>query len=370
MARVLNLLNLHTEFNLGEITRKRTIATLTFLGRYAFCDVALSNFGNSGINSTAVLVKKNIRSLIKHMDNSKAYAENTKLGSTIMLYNEQYANNELYNTDLNNIEENKWVLNEREYTHIVIAPSHIIYRLDFQNVLKQHIENKSEITVCYKKCNTGKNDFIKHDIFTIDNFNHLKGISTNKGTENNINVSMETYIINTKTLLKMIDYSNKTSQFFTIRDVINQICSSMEVVTYEYNGYLRCIDSLEGYLKYSLEMLDIDVQRQICTPNWPIYTKTHDTPPARYLNGAWVRNSIISNGAIIDGKVSDSIICRNVKIGKNCEIKNSIILSDSVISDDCVLENVIVDKNCKVIYVKELKGTKDKPLYIKQGDVV
>ena len=67
MNRVLGLLNLHNETNLGQMTSKRSLAALTFLGRYSFCDIPLSNFGNSKINSTAILVKKHFRSIIKHI---------------------------------------------------------------------------------------------------------------------------------------------------------------------------------------------------------------------------------------------------------------------------------------------------------------
>ena len=29
---------------------------------------------------------------------------------------------------------------------------------------------------------------------------------------------------------------------------------------------------------------------------WPIYTKTHNTPPARYLGDCSIKNSFVSNG--------------------------------------------------------------------------
>ena len=59
-----------------------------------------------------------------------------------------------------------------------------------------------------------------------------------------------------------------------------------------------------------------------------------------------------------------------MQIGKNCVIRNSIVLSGTTISDESILENVIVDKNAKILYVKELRGTKEDPLYISLGDVV
>ena len=86
MRKVLGLLNLHNEKSLGQMTLKRSLGALTFLGRYSFCDIPLSNFGNSKINSTAILVKKNFRSIIKHIDDSKTYCGNSNLSFSIFSY--------------------------------------------------------------------------------------------------------------------------------------------------------------------------------------------------------------------------------------------------------------------------------------------
>lgn len=370
MSRVLGILNLHNEKNLGEITSKRSLGALSFLGRYSFCDIPLSNFGNSKINSSCILVKNNFRSIIRHIDDSHGYSENSKLGSLYMLYNEKNASEEIYNTDINNLLENKWILEENNFSHIVIAPTHLIYKLNFQEVLKQHEKLNSTITVCYKKINNGKEEFLNSDSYLIDESKKLRGIYQNKGTDNSINVSMETYIFSTNKLIEILEFSKKTSQIFTLKDILNYISTSLDIDTYEYKGYLRSIENLNDYFKYSLELLDLNILKELTSSSWPIYTKTHDTPPAKYLEGAIVKDSFISNGAIISGEVEHSIICRSVKIGKNCKIKNCIILSDTQIDDNVNLENVIVDKSSKIIYTKELKGKYDKPIYIKQGDII
>lgn len=370
MAKVLGILNLHNEPNLGEITSKRSVGALTFLGRYSFCDIPLSNFGNSKISTTAILVKKHFRTIIRHIDDSKLYCENSKRGSLYMLYNEQYANEDLYNTDINNLIENRWLLEEKNVTHVVIAPTHLIYKLDFRDVLKQHENLDSQITVCYKKIKNGKSEFTNSNAYIIDENKHLKEIYTNKGTSDEINVSMHTYIINRNKLEEMLDFAKKTSQFFTLKDVLNYICTSLEIDTYEYKGYLKTFDSLNSYFKNSLDFLNTENVDELTDSNWPIYTKTHDTPPAKYLGSSDVKNSIVSNGCIIDGKVENSIICRRVKIGKNAHLKNCIVLSNSIIADNVKLENVIIDKYGKVLYTKELIGSIDKPIYIKEGDTI
>lgn len=54
-----------------------------------------------------------------------------------------------------------------------------------------------------------------------------------------------------------------------------------------------------------------------------------------------MKNSIISSGCIVNGKVENSIIFKDVYIGNNCTIKNSIILNDVYIGDDSILKTVL-----------------------------
>ena len=144
----------------------------------------------------------------------------------------------------------------------------------------------------------------------------------------------------------------------------------MKINAYEYKGFAKCIDSYATYFKTSLEFLDIDVSTQAFKSNWPIFTNTNDTPPSKYLKDAEVKSSYIANGVFVDGVVENSILGRNVKIGKGAVVKNSILFSGSSVEAGAHLENVIMDKDAKVKHVKELIGDASDPLYVKEGDIV
>ncbi|MGN1294898.1 MAG: glucose-1-phosphate adenylyltransferase subunit GlgD [Bacilli bacterium] len=370
MPEVIGFLNLHNAPYLGQINQNRALAAVSFLGRYAICDIPLSNLTNSEISNIGVLVNRSPRSMIMHIGSGKQYTVNTKKGKTVICFNEKYANNPHYNTDINNIIENKWFLDEANSKYVVIVPTHLLYRLDFRKVIEQHKKSNADCTLVYKHITDGRNQFIDENILLLNDKKKVINITKNKGLVEDINVSMETIIISTEKLREIISFASKTSSFLSLMDVIRYICNTIDVDTFEYDGYLRSINSLHRYMECSLELLDFNILNELFDSKWPIYTKTHDTPPASYLENAWVRNSFISNGAVIDGKVENSVVCRDVKIGKNCVIRNSIVLSGTSIADEAILENVIVDKNAKILYVKELRGTKENPLYIGLGDVI
>lgn len=369
MAKVIGLVNLHSNVDYTGLTERRPVASVSFLGRYAIIDFVLSNMSNSGVDAVGVLIQQKPRSLFKHLGNGNSWNFNSKAGGVSFLYNEKYANNPNYNHDINNLIENIAFLENNPSDYVVIAPAHIVTTMDYNDVLEAHEKSGAEITIVYKKINDANDSYVGCNALTIKN-KLVEAVEINKGTRKDRSISLETYVINTKELLRIMKQAKKISSFFSLRDSLAYLCDERKIYAYEYKGYARCIDSLESYFKYSLEFLDLDISSQVFKSNWPIYTITNDTPPTKYLKNADVKKSFIANGAIIDGEVENSIIGRGVTIGKGAVIKNCIIFSGSKIAADAHLENVIMDKKASVEKHKELKGDMTTPLYIKEGDVV
>ena len=115
-------------------------------------------------------------------------------------------------------------------------------------------------------------------------------------------------------------------------------------------------------------LIDLKTARSLFDPDWPIYTRTSDSCPTQYLEGADVKASVISNGCRIEGTIDHSILSRGCIIKKGAVVKNCVILPDVVIGEDTVLENVVVDKHVRINHIKEVKGTPEHPGYVKRGD--
>lgn len=369
MAKTLGLVNLHSNVSFKGLTERRPVASVSYLGRYAIIDVVLSNMSNSGIDTVGILIQNNPRSLFKHIGHGNEWNFNLKKGGISLLYNEKHASNIKYNHDINNLVENIAVIKDNQPDYVVIAPAHIVTTINYEDVVNAHIASGAEITMVYKTIDNADVSYIGSDYLNL-NHEHVEEIKINKGNKKERNISLETYVFNTDVLLDLIDYATHLSSFYSIKDTLAYLADERKINAYEYKGYARCLDSMEHYMEYSLELLDIDVFTQVFKSNWPIYTRTNDTPPTKYKKHAKVSKSFVANGAIIDGKVEGSILGRNVVIGKGATVINSIVFSGAVIDEGAYLENVIVDKRAHVTHVKDLIGTKNSPLYIKEGDVV
>lgn len=369
MAKVIGLVNLHSDIDFKGLTERRPVASVSFLGRYGVIDFVLSNLSNSNIDTVGVLIKEKPRSLFKHMGLGNSWNFNSKSGGISLLYNERYANNLHYNHDVNNMIENIAFLQKSKADYVVIAPAHIITTMDYQDVIEEHEKRGAEITMVYQHIKNAHEAFIGEDCLEIKS-KCVAGVSENKGNRKERDISLDTYVVNLKTLIKLLEKAQKVSAFFNLSDIVAYLCDEREICAYEYKGYARCLNSLESYFKYSLEFMDLDVFSQVFKSNWPIYTNTNDTPPSKYKKHAKVNRAFISNGAIVDGEVENSIVGRNVEICKGAVVKNCILLSGSRVSADAHLENVILDKEARVEKHKELIGDEISPLYVKEGDVV
>ncbi len=369
MPKVIGIVNLHTETSYDGLTERRPGASVSFLGRYAIIDFVLSNFSNSNIDSVGVLIQEKPRSLFKHLGGGNSWDFNSKAGGISFLYNEKYANNKKYNHDLNNLDENIHFIQSENPEYVVIAPAHILTTMNFEDVIAAHEKSGAKITVAYQHITNGSESFIGAQTLREDN-GVVTRFDTNKGILDVADVSLETYVVNKDALLDIIRDAKKVSSFFKLKDALAYYVNEKKIHAYEYRGYARYVDSLENYYKISLEFLNLDISSAVFKANWPIYTLTNDTPPAKYLKFASVKKSFIANGAIIEGTVENSIIGRGVRIGKGAIVKNSIIFTGAKIADGAVVVNTIMDKRSEVKIQKDLIGDKQLPLYVKEGDVV
>ena len=69
-----------------------------------------------------------------------------------------------------------------------------------------------------------------------------------------------------------------------------------------------------------------------------------------------VSNSLVADGCVIEGEVSNCILFRGVKVEKGAKLSNCIIMQDSVVRSGANLKYVITDKNVEITEGRELVG--------------
>lgn len=362
LKECMGIINLdENEDRIRELTRNRILASMPMGGRYRIIDFILSNMTNAGIANVGIFTKMNSRSLMDHLKDGSPWDLNRKIeGIRVFNFNDADTNTE----DIFNFGNNIEYLYKSRQEYVVISSSYMICNIDFREVLKFHKNAHNDITIVYKSVNDAEKNFSGCEILNIDENNRVVSVGKNVGNKKKAHICMEMYIMKKQLFIDIIDKCITLGIYKKFKKYIYNSLNKYKVGSYEFNGYLSCVNSLKSYYNANMDLFNQDINKELFSSKRPIYTKTSDEVPARYINGSSVKNSIIGNGCEISGTVENSIIFRRVKISKDVILKNCIIFQNCVIGQGTKLSNVITDKYVVIDDNKELKGDEDTPLVV------
>lgn len=348
----------------------RPIGAFSFLGRYRMLDFPISNLTNSGIEQIQVHIKKKPRSIIEHLGTGRQYNINSKRGGLQILYGERLPESEFYNHDIASFSANLAYIEEANFEYVMIVPSYMVYVMDYNKLLAEHIESGADVTIAYKSIDEAKTKFVNCDTLNLNKQKGVLSIDKNRGNYKTRNISMETYVLRKELFIELIEKAVKTSSLFWFRDILNDQCSELDIRGSSFRGYLAAITDLNSYYEANMALIDVPTSRQLFEENWPIYTRTNDSAPTHYTATSKVSRSVISNGCKIEGSVENSVIGRGCTIKKGAIVRNSVVLPGCYIGEDVILDNVVVDKKAKITRMKEVVGICGSPAYVRRGDKI
>ena len=368
MSKVMGILNFEPSYvNVAGLEDFRPISATSILGRYRVADFMLSNFTNSGIDSIKVYIKNRPRSIVEHISRT-SYNINSKKGNIHLLHGEKEFNNQFYNNDLQAFETYMEFTDVENPSYVVIAPSHFIFKQDFSEMVDYHIHSKNDITMLYQNVSDSDTNYLMCDILSLDENKRVTKFHRNRGKYKNGCISLETYVMDIVTFKQLVKEGRATSSLYSLSDFVRDCAKVMNVGGYQHHGYCACVSTLKAYYDANMEIRKEKHLVKLINDDWPIYTKTNDSCPTLYKEGAKVQNSIVANGCQIEGTVINSVIGRNVVVKKGAVIKDSVVLPDTLIDKNVKLDCAVVDRLAIVTHIKELKGTKENPIYIARGD--
>lgn len=358
------------DVQVGGLEDYRPVSAFSFLGRYRMIDFPISNLSNSGVSHIEVFVKNKPRSLIEHLGTGRHYNINSKRGKLHILPAENLQEHDFYNHDISCYMYNLSTIEEVNWPYVILVPSHMIYRADFGDLLEKHIESGADITMLYQNVDTAKVDFINCDVLNLNKQKGVLSIEKNRGNYKSRSISLETYIMSKDLFLDLVKKAANISSLYCFKDIVNDECSELDIRGIVHRGYVACVNNFNSYYKANMDLIDLDSAKDIFNPEWPIYTRTNDSAPTHYFSTSQVKNSVVSNGCAIEGKIENSVIGRGCVLKKGSSVKNCVVLPGVTVGEDVHLEHIVVDKKARIIRKKELIGDAQNPLYVKRGDKI
>ena len=345
----------------GPLLDNRTLASLPYGGRYRLIDFALSNMANAGITTVGVIAPMNSGSLIDHIGVGNPWSLGRKSGGLFVMpgsvYGMQRAGSRFLMRDL--IKCRKYFIKD-DADYVIMSGSTDVWNIDYEPLIKAHSESGKAITMVFKKVARGE-EFQGH-FLDIDESGSVRGISSESFGWSNY--FADCFIINRQ---YMVDFLNWYSalEYMDMIDIIRDNMSTMNIGAFEFRGYLGKIKNPWEFLKVNQAMTDYDIRNEVfCDPERMIYTKTQDEAPVFHYPEADVRNSVISAGCRIEGRVENSVIFRSCHIAKGAVVRNSVIMMHGTIGEGAVLDNVIADKYVTINPGVKIYGGEREPVII------
>lgn len=368
--------NIH-DSNIPELTRLRTLASVPFGCRYRLIDFALSNMVNSGITNVNIITHYNYHSLMDHLGSGKDWdLARTRGGIKILPpFISAFANNRnaLYETRLEALKSINDAITHITDDYIVMTDCDVICNIDLNDIIDDHIKNDADMTIAVKHMKLTPEQARINTLFTSNEKGEIVDIrSYPTDFSGEADVSLNIVVMSRRYITTMVLDAIAHNYVSMNRDIIGRNIGHANFRVYRYDGYFAVISSMADYFAYSLELIHNEKIREELfeTKNRPIYTKVRNSAPAKYADGANVRNSLIADGCIIEGQVENSILFRGVKVGKKAVIKNSILFQDTFTGDNVSLNYVLTDKDVVIRDGVTLSGASSMPIYVAKGRMI
>ena len=357
--------------NLRELTTNRAVAALPVAGRYRIIDFVLSNLVNSGVRNVGVIAQKNYHSLMDHLGSGKEWDLHTRNNGLFILPPFlTRENGGEYSGLVEALRANFDYLRRSTQPYVILSSSDYICNASFEDMVAQHLSSGADITMMYIKVKPEHLEFSSssannHSYLKIGEGNLVEDIEVNPNAANYPNLSMNVFMIKRTLLIHLIDQASargaKDLDSEVIRPYINS--GALKIMGYEFKGYYRRIETIKGFFKFNMDLLNYDVRRELFDTH-PVYTKTRDEVSAIYRSSAEVKNSLVADGCVIEGSVENCVLFRGVHVGRGAHLKDCIIMQDCYIEEEVEMENVILDKVVTVRAHGRLIGQRQYPIVI------
>ena len=333
---------------LGVLTAKVAKPAVAFGGKYRIIDFPLSNCINSGIDTVGVLTQYQPLRLNTHIGIGIPWDLDRNFGGvTILPPYEKSSNSEWYTGTANAIYQNIDYMDTFNPEYVLILSGDHIYKMDYEVMLDYHKENNADISIAAMP--VPKEEASRFGIVVTDDEGKISEFQEKPPEPKSNLASMGIYIFTWKVLKEaLIALENVPGCDFGKHIIPYCHERGKRLFAYEYNGYWKDVGTLGSYWEANMELIDIIPEFNLYEEYWKIYTNSGILPP-QYISGqAVIDRSIIGNGSEVYGEVHNCVVGSGVTIGEGTVVRDSIIMKDVRIGKGCVIDKSIIAENCVV----------------------
>lgn len=365
---------------LFPLTKDRSKPAVPLGGKYRLVDIPISNCLNSGLRSIYVLTQFNSMSLHRHIQASYKFDNFSRSFVDILAAQQTPEGSQWYQGTADAVRQNLRYFLEQPYDYFLILSGDQLYRMDFRTLLHQHIRSGAEITLAVTPVQralasdfgimlSGPDHRITHfeekpkDPAVLNELKLSREVLESIGRETDeelFQASMGIYVFNRQVLVDCLQ--GDLADFG--KHVIPRAIGERHVNAFIFEGYWEDIGTIRAFYEANLDLTNLVPKYSFFEANAPIYTHPRFLPGSK-INGATLRQAIISDGCIIsDAHIERSVLGVRSIIRSGATIRNSVIMGGDYfeasaprsspevpsigIGRNCVIDRAIIDKNARI----------------------
>ncbi|MDR0469613.1 MAG: glucose-1-phosphate adenylyltransferase subunit GlgD [Peptococcaceae bacterium] len=356
---------------MGDGSNHRTASATHFAGHYRLIDFVLSNMVNSGIYTVAIVLGSQYQTLLTHIGAGREWDLSRSSGG--VQYFPQYPGGERRYNDVRDepLQRAVGYIEEAKTDYVVVVDGSFVYNIDFREPLVQHEATGADVTAIYARKPLAEIAQAHAVAFKLERNGRVSEVIHMPPAQEEVNLFLGAYVIKKTALLRLLSRERFCDITKFSCELLGGALKSLKVLSWEYKGYAARISSLQTFFHYNMEMLDPENREPLFDSGGRrIHTKVHDSEPTKYGKDADVRNSIISNGCVIEGTVENCVLFRDVQVKAGAVVRNSVLQRNTVVSENAELNWIVTDKMVIISENRNLLGYKTHPVYIEKGKIV
>jgi glucose-1-phosphate adenylyltransferase len=347
---------------LYPLTRDRAKPAVPFAGRYRIIDFVLSNCINSGLRQIYLATQTKSLSLDKHIRNHWSFLSHELDEFIASVPAQQRISDDWYAGTADAIYQNIHLLEDRRPEHVLILSGDHIYNMDYSELYREHIDHNADLSVAVIQMD--KNQAHEFGVLSMDQNHRITSFqekpqdpSLIPGAGDRCHINMGIYLFRTDALVRELSAdTRKFSDHDFGKNIIPNMLKDYHVHAFpfeqsRFGDYWQDVGTIRSYYQANMNFIKQSSTGHANPDGWKIQTKEEPLPPS-FFGGQKVQivNSLIGTGSrLADCSVNNSLIGRNVTIGKGTVVENSIVMSHTTIGENCIIKNSILDEKVSVL---------------------
>ncbi len=333
---------------LSVLTARRAAASVPFGGKYRVIDFTLSNCVNSGVYNVGVLTQYWPRGMNDHIGVGKPWDLDRLHGGVHLLqpylgvenvgWQKGTADAVLQNLDF---------IQEQHPDYVLVLAGDHIYKMDYRPLIEFHREKNADMTMAVRT--VPKHETYRFGIVRTDPDGEVVEFQEKPRRAYSTTASMGIYVFDTAFLVERLTEQKGRSPGLDFgRDIIPSMVGRDRIYAYHFMGYWADVGTVQSYWEANQALLASPPALDLHDPEWVIHTRSEERPAVYIGEEAETVDSLLSDGARVEGSVERSILSPGVYVAPGARVRNAIVLNDARIEEGAEVDGAILDKRVVV----------------------